>query len=263
MPPSNDSDPSIRSGDTPVRPWGPPATAAADVAQPSPLAGRRKIPLLSVLMFVLLVSGVLIQAWRELSTPQAWEFWWDSSSSSLKAQLVEPAPSVLGSRAALAVSGRIGPAAASWFRKELDNARLRPGDTIAFSSPGGDVDQAIIIGEEIRKRGLNTAVATFDAEGRMRAASCASACVLTYAGGTTRFGVPGSRLGVHRFRAEGQSEDPVADTQRMVGFILGYMTRMGIASSFMEAMSATDDIRWLTPQQAADMKLVTTPLAQR
>jgi hypothetical protein len=29
----------------------------------------------------------------------------------------------------------------------------------------------------------------------------------------------------------------------------------------MEAMSATKDIRWLTPQQAVDMKLVTDPLA--
>jgi len=260
MPLPTDSDQSSRSGRAPVRPWGPPAEAAPSS---SPFAGRRKIPVLSILMFVLLVSGVLIQAWRELSTPQAWEFWWDSSSSSLKAQVVEPAPFAFDSRAVLAVSGRIGPAAAGWFRKEVENAGLRPGDTIAFSSPGGDVDQAIIIGEEIRQRGLKTAVATFDAEGRMRAASCASACVLTYAGGTTRFNVAGSRLGVHRFRAEGRSEDPVADTQRVAGLILGYMTRMGVASSFMEAMSATDDIRWLTPQQAADMRLVTASVSQR
>ena len=248
-----------------VRPWGPPAGAASEaVRPPSAFAGRRKLPLLSVLCFVLLVAGVLIQAWQELSTPQAWEFWRDSYASSLTARRIEPASSVFDSRAVLAVSGKIGPAAASWFRKELDDANLRPGDTIAFASPGGDVDQAIIMGAEIRKRGLNTAVATFDAEGRMRAASCASACVLTFAGGTSRFGVPGSRLGVHRFRAEGgRSEDPVADTQRMVGLILGYMTRMGVASSFMEAMSATDDIRWLTAQQAGDMKLVTSPLAQR
>ena len=38
---------------------------------------------------------------------------------------------------------------------------------------------------------------------------------------------------------------------------------MGVASSFMEAMSATGDIRWQKPQQAADMKLVSGPLSQR
>ncbi len=45
--------------------------------------------------------------------------------------------------------------------------------------------------------------------------------------------------------------------------ILGYMTRMGVSSAFVEAMSATKDIRGLTPQQAVAMKLVTDLLAQR
>jgi hypothetical protein len=264
MPPPDESDRSARSGDMPVRPWGPPAGGVADAAQPFQPAARRKIPLLSILFFVLLISGVLIQAWQELSTPGAWELWKDSYlSSSLKATVVEPAPSGLDSRTVLAISGRIGPAAASWFREELNDTKLRAGDTVAFSSPGGSVDQAIIIGEEIRLRGLKTVVATFDADGRMRSSYCASACVLAYAGGVARFGVNGSTLGVHRFTSKGESRDPVAETQRTTGLILGYMTRMGVASSFLEAMSATDDIRWLTPQQAADMKLVTAPLAQR
>ena len=258
MSPPDDSDRPSRSGGAPIRPWGPPADAAPSS---SPFAGRRKIPLLSILMFVLLVSGVLIRAWQDLSTPQAWEFWRDSSS--LQAQVVDSAPSAFGSRAVLAVSGTIGPAAAGWFRSKLDDAKLRSGDTVAFSSPGGDVDQAIIIGEDIRSRGLKVAVATFDAEGRMRPSYCASACVLAYAGGTVRIGVPGSALGVHRFTTEGSGRDLVAETQRTAGLILGYMTRMGVSSSFMEAMSATGDIRWLSPQQAADMKLVTEPLAQR
>lgn len=264
MPSPDDSDRSASAGDMPARPWDPPAGAAADAVRSAFPPARRRIPLLSILMFVLLISGVVIQAWRELSTPGAWDLWKDAYiSSSLKASLVEPAPASLNSRAVLAVSGRIGPAAAGWFRSELDHAKLRAGDTVAFSSPGGSVDQAIIIGEEIRLRGLKTAVATFDADGRMRQSYCASACVLAYAGGATRFGVSGSTLGVHRFTTTGESRDPVAETQRTTGLILGYMTRMGVASSFLEAMSATNDIRWLTPEQAVGMKLVTAPLAQR
>jgi hypothetical protein len=276
MPFENNSDRPAGLKETPARPWGPPAAgSSADAAQSSfEPAARRKIPLLSILFFVLMLALVGGRAYQELSTPQAWAYWKDSYfSPSMTASLVQGAASGVDSRLVLAVSGRIGPAAATWFRSQLDDAKLRRGDTVAFSSPGGDVDQAIIIGEVIRSRGLNAAVATFDAEGRMRPSYCASACVLAYAGGTVRIGVPGSALGVHRFTTEvlgreglgreGSGYDQVAETQRTAGLILGYMTRMGVSSSIMEAMSATDDIRWLSPQQAADMKLVTDPLAQR
>lgn len=238
-----------------ARPWDPP------VATP-PQSGRRQIPLLSILFFVLMLALVGGRAYQELSTPQAWAYWDSYFSPGMTASLVQ-STSASGSVPALAVSGTIGAASAGWFRNKLDEAKLRPGDTVAFSSPGGDVDQAIIMGELIRSRGLNTAVATFDAAGRMRPSYCASACVLAYAGGTVRLGVPGSTLGVHRFTTEGERGDLVAETQRTAGIILGYMTRMGIASSVMEAMSASSDIRWLTPQQAAEMKLVTQTVAQR
>jgi hypothetical protein len=263
MPVENNSDRSAGPEETRAHPWGTPAAGSSGAPRsPSEPAGRRKIPLLSILFFVLVLALVGGRAYQELSTPQAWAYWKDSYlSPSLTASLVQPAAS--GSRPVLAVSGMIGPAAATWFRSNLDEAKLRPGDTVAFSSPGGDVDQAIIIGEIIRSRGLQTAVATFDGEGRMRPAYCASACVLAYAGGTVRIGVPGSALGVHRFTSEGSGYDLVAETQRTAGVILGYMTRMGVSPAIMEAMSATKDIRWLTPQQAVDMKLVTDPLAQR
>jgi hypothetical protein len=263
MPFENNPERPQRSGETPARPWGPPAAASSADAARSSLepGGRRKIPLLSILFVVLMLALVGGRAYQELSTPQAWAYWKDSYlSPSMTASLVQPAAAGTDSRLVLAVSGKIGPAAATWFRGKLDDAKLRAGDTVAFSSPGGDVDQAIIIGEAIRSRGLKTLVATFDSEGRMRPSYCASACVLAYAGGTVRIGVPGSALGVHRFTTEGAGHDPVAETQRTTGMILGYMTRMGVSSSIMEVMSSTADIRWLAPQQAVDMKLVTDPL---
>ena len=253
---SENSDP---RGEAPARPWGPANGPSHHAASPP---AHRRIPLLSILFFVLMLALVGGRAYQELSTPQGWAYWNSYFSPGMTASLVQ-STSASGSVPALAVSGTIGAASAGWFRNKLDEAKLRPGDTVAFSSPGGDVDQAIIMGELIRSRGLNTAVATFDAAGRMRPSYCASACVLAYAGGTVRLGVPGSTLGVHRFTTEGARGDLVAETQRTTGIILGYMTRMGIASSVMEAMSATNDIRWLTPQQAVEMKLVTQSVAQR
>jgi hypothetical protein len=165
-------------------------------------------------------------------------------------------------RPALLVSGTIGPAAASWFRDRLDEAHLTAGDAVLLSSPGGNLEQAIIMGEIIRSRGLVTAVGVADASGRVRPSYCASACVMVFAGGKTRYGVQGSMLGVHRFVATAAVRDPVADTQRVAGFVLGYMTKMGVSSTIVEAMSQTRDIRWLDTKEASAMNLITDPLGR-
>jgi hypothetical protein len=210
---------------------------------------------------LLLILGVLIQAYRELSEPGAWDYWSDRYfSPSMTSSLADVD---LGGRRyqALVLHGKIGAASASWFRERLDEAKLKAGDAVVISSLGGDVGQSLIMGEVIRARGLVTAVGTVDGPGRIRPGSCASACVFVFAGGKTRFGVEGSRLGVHRFTSKTASADPLADAQRVTGMILSYLTKMGISSSvFVEAMSRTGDIRWLSSREAVTMNLVTDPL---
>jgi hypothetical protein len=219
--------------------------------------------MLSVAMFILIISGVGIRAWRDLSRPEAWSYWKElyfapSMTSSLAADVNLGGAG--GGRPALVISGTIGDASASWFRERLDEAHLVAGDAVLLSSPGGRVSQAIVMGEIIRSRGLVTAVGVADASGRITPSYCASACVLVYAGGKTRFGVEGSKLGVHRFATTSPSNDPVADTQRMAGMLLGYMTKMGVSSEVVEAMSQTRDVRWLGVKEAAAMNLVTNPV---
>jgi len=160
-------------------------------------------------------------------------------------------------RTVLAVSGTIGAASASWLRERLEEAHLRDGDAILLSSPGGNLDQALIMGEIIRSRSLATAVGVTDASGRVTRSFCASACVLVYAGGKPRYGIEGSALGVHRFVATMPGRDPVAEAQRTTGMVLSYMTRMGISSSVVEAMSETRDVRWLGSREASTMNLIT------
>ncbi|MFO1109540.1 MAG: hypothetical protein U1E61_10180 [Bradyrhizobium sp.] len=215
--------------------------------------------MLSVVMFLLISSGVFVQAYRDLSRPDAWDYWKDLySTPSLSATVINNVDLDGRRRTALALRGRIGPAAASLFRERLDEAGLKAGDVVLLSSPGGDLAQSVIMGELIRARGLVTAVGTVDGADQIRPGSCASACVFVFAGGTARYEIGGSRLGVHRFTTSGtRSGDPVADTQRTTGFVLGYLKRMGISASLVEAMSATSDIRWLAPQEATAMNLVT------
>jgi hypothetical protein len=234
-------------------------------APPPPPTPRRKRHFWSVAIFILLVSGVVIRAYRDLSQPEAWDYWKDQYvSPSLTSQVIDTLHLDGSSkgRRALFVSGTIGPAAANWFRGRLDQANLAPGDIVLLASPGGDLNQATIMGEIIRQRALATAVGNADASGRVKPGYCASACVLVYAGGKTRFGVLGSALGVHRFVTTRPVNDPVAEAQRISGAVLGYMTKMGVSSTIVEAMSETREIRWLSPKQALAMNLVTDPLGK-
>jgi hypothetical protein len=232
--------------------------------RPPQVAGSRR-RILSVAMFILIISGIGIRAYRDLSRPEAWSYWKElyfspSMTSSLVANVNLGGSG--GGRPALVISGTIGDASASWFRAKLDEAHLVAGDVVLLSSPGGRLNQAIIMGEIIRSRGLVTAVGVADASGHVRPTFCASACVLVYAGGKTRFGIEGSKLGVHRFATTTPGSDPVADTQRIAGMLLGYMTRMGVSSEVVEAMSQTRDIRWIGVKEAAAMNLVTDPVGR-
>jgi hypothetical protein len=220
---------------------------------------------MSVSIFVLLMLGFGIRAYRDLSRPEAWDYWRDQYvSPSMTSSLIAKAD-LDGSghgRPALFISGTIGPAAAGWFRDRLDEAHLVAGDTILMSSPGGDLNPAVIMGEIIRSRGLATAVGVADASGRVRPSYCASACVLVYAGGKPRIGVEGSALGVHRFVTTRTVGDPIAEAQRVSGAVLSYMTKMGVSSSIVAAMSETKAVRWLDSREALAMNLITAPVAK-
>ena len=243
-----------------------PAGRASPPPPPPPVEPpRRKWHFWSIAIFVLLLAGIGIRAWRDLSEPDAWQYWKDQYVSPNLSSEVIGELRLDGSqrgRRALAVSGTIGPAAASWFRTRLDQANLAPGDIVLLASPGGDLNQSMIMGEIIRSRSLATAVGAADASGRVKPAYCASACVLAYAGGQPRLGILGSALGVHRFTTTKTVDDPLAEAQRISGIVLGYMTKMGVSSSIVQAMSETREIRWLSPKQAVTMNLVTEPLAK-
>jgi hypothetical protein len=246
-------------------PWGTPPPHAPD-EPPKDInhtPGRKPWRLGSFAFLAIILLSYGVSAYKDLSRPEAWAYWRDLYfSSSLTSAVVADAytDSAGHSHRALAVSGKIGAAAASWLRDRIDEAHLTGGDAILLSSPGGYLDQALIMGEIIRSRGLATAVGALASNGRIRPSYCASACVFAFAGGTVRIGIPGSKLGVHRFTNTSTGNDPVADTQKTTGTVLGYLTRMGVSSAIVEAMSATDNIRWLSAKETIDTRLVTDPL---
>jgi len=256
----NNSDP-VRP--SPTGPWGAPRNAppAKSAEPPRVHVSAKRRPTWSAIFFCLVILSVGIRAYRDLSRPEAWDYWKESFfSPSMTSSMIEK--SDLDGRPALAIRGTIGVASASWLRDRIDQAHLSAGDLVLVSSPGGDLDQALIMGEIIRSHGLATAVGTADTSGHLTKSYCASACVLVYAGGQPRYGIEGSVLGVHRFTTSLPGRDPIADAQRITGTVLSYMTKMGVSSAIVEAMSATRDIRWLSGTEASTMNLVTNPVRQ-
>jgi len=149
-------------------------------------------------IFVLLISGVGIRAYRDLSRPEAWAYWKESYL----------APTMTS---ALIPSGRfrrLGPWPARARHQRGDRRRhrelvpgqareghLAAGDAVLLSSPGGDLNRAVIMGEIIRSRGLVTAVGVTDASGQVRqpivsAPACSSMPAARYG-----YGMEGSMLG--------------------------------------------------------------------
>ena len=256
---------------SPTGPWvAPPRAAAAPRPQPRIAATGPSVywwrRVASVIFFSVIVAGTGVRAYRDLSRPEAWAYWKDQYLSPSLSSALIPNVDIDHSghgRTVLAISGRIGPAAASWLRDRIDDAHLAKGDVVLLSSPGGSLEQAIIMGEIIRAHGLATAVGVADPSGGVRAAYCASACVIAYAGGWPRYGVENSALGVHRFTTSAEVADPVADAQRVTGSILRYMTKMGVSAEIVEAMSETREIHWLNDRDAQAMNLVTEPVRTR
>ena len=252
---------------SPTGPWVAPPRApdGAPSALPRHAAGRRRRPIWSVVVFILLISSLGIRTYKDVSRPEALAYWKESYFSPTMSSSLIGRTDLDGfarGRPVLAIRGTIGAATAGWLRERLDEAHLVAGDAVLLSSPGGNLDQAIIMGEIIRSRGLATAVGVADSSGQIRRSYCASACVLAYAGGKPRYGIDGSVLGVHRFVTPSPGLDPVAETQRTAGTVLSYMTKMGVSSAVVEAMSETRDVRWLGPKEAAAMNLVTDAVAR-
>src|SRR5271168_2926023 len=144
---SEHHDKPARSSVPAAGPWGAPApvpTGQRPLRGGYAARGKWRRPT-SVAFFVLIMLSVGIRAYKDLSRPEAWAYWKDLYFSPSLTSSVATIADLDGSGrrvAALVVRGKIGPAAASWFRERLDEAHLAAGDTVLLSSPGGDLGQA-------------------------------------------------------------------------------------------------------------------------
>jgi hypothetical protein len=144
------------------------------------------------------------------------------------------------------------------------------GDTFAttaglvLDSPGGNLVGGLLLGDAIRRAGINTIVGyTYRTpRGTIRTASCISACAWAFAGGVNRLMLADSSLGVHRF----YGTDSVASAQEVTAYVNLYLDRMGVSRVLQDVASLTpaNEMAFLTIADAVRFDLAyLTPAAAR
>ena len=183
-------------------------------------------PYWSVAIFLLLISGVRIHAYRDLSRPDAWDYWKDlyvspSLTSSLIAKL--DLDGAASGRRALSVSGTIGPAAANWFRERAGRGPSQPRRHDPAVLPRRRSQSGRDHGRDHPRRAAwspRSASPTPRASPagllrqRLRARLCRRQTPLSAC-----WARRSASIALRRTKPVG---DPVAETQRIAGAVLGY-----------------------------------------
>jgi hypothetical protein len=144
-------------------------------------------------------------------------------------------------RRVLVVRGEFAEGIAEAVEQSL--AASRSVRVVVFESPGGDVEEALRIGRDIKQNGLETGVAT----------ECSSACTFSFAAGRERILLPGGRLGFHAcqttvwyFECENQKYS-------------SYLVASGFDGTFIRRALSVDprDIWYPTPEELLAAHVVT------
>ncbi|AID32446.1 hypothetical protein MCHK_4645 [Mesorhizobium huakuii 7653R] len=150
-----------------------------------------------------------------------------------------------------------------------------------FNSNGGNVIEALRVGEIIREWGLDTSLgktvgvirdygppeySTIYSEDS-RPGVCASACAYAVLGGVKRSFVEADKLGVHQHYSDKSISDPLAQTataidrsvdQLISGIIMEYVMRMGVDPHLVSQAASVapwDEMRWLTPAEIVKYRI--------
>ncbi|WP_322893543.1 MULTISPECIES: ATP-dependent Clp protease proteolytic subunit [unclassified Yoonia] len=128
-------------------------------------------------------------------------------------------------------------------------------DTVSINSPGGSVDEALLIGRLIREQELNTHV--------LPGMACLSACPYLLAGGVAREVSLTGAVGLHQHYYETPGYIPayfaVEDIQRSQGAVMRYLIEMGVDAGVMVYGLNTppDDIYVLVEDELLESRLAT------
>lgn len=141
---------------------------------------------------------------------------------------------------------------------------------LVIDSPGGFTLGGAYLGMLVRQLKMTVIVgrwngATISPSNGVSPGTCASACVLVLSGGTSRYYVPGSRVGVHRSHSGTAVLDPTTrlplngaiNHEDVSRAHIAYFKQMGIGTGVVAKMDATpsEEIYWFSETELATLRL--------
>lgn len=141
---------------------------------------------------------------------------------------------------------------------------------LVIESPGGFTAGGLALGHALRQLKMSVIVGrwsgdTLTVQTGLTPATCASACVFALAGGTSRYFVTGSKVGVHRAHTGTTVLDPT--TRRPVNatvdhdsghaFFRQFFRTMGVDTGVVTKLAATESesMYWFSPAEMGQYKL--------
>jgi hypothetical protein len=114
---------------------------------------------------------------------------------------------------------------------------------VVFESPGGSIEEAMRIGRDIKRHGLETGVAT----------KCSSACTYSFVAGRERILLPGAQLGFHA------CQTAVWYVECKDQEYFSYLAASGIDETFIRKALSVDprDIWYPTPEELLAAHVIT------
>lgn len=170
------------------------------------------------------------------------------------------------------IEGKIEIGLTDRFLRYIEENQVE-GSQLFLNSPGGNLGEALRLGRAIRELGWTTHVGgsvgfernedghlgmiiwpDFPSQG-----VCESACAYVFMGGVNRHLSPDAKLGLHRFRAPGQSISGDA-AQAISGQLISFMAEMGIdARVFVLASNETSTSMYHVSRAEAEEYDLVTP----
>jgi hypothetical protein len=142
------------------------------------------------------------------------------------------------------LSGMIEKGDATQFELAVDSVPLGHRAVVMLNSPGGQVADAVVIGDSIRRHGFATLVDN---------AVCSSACGLVWLAGTPRFTAGNARIGFHAaYVGHGAAAQESGPGNALVG---AYLNRLGLPDTAVTYLTSAppDRMEWLRPDAARDV----------
>jgi hypothetical protein len=141
---------------------------------------------------------------------------------------------------------------------------------LVIESPGGFTAGGLALGYALRKLKMSVIVGRWTGEALtgqsgLTPGTCASACVFALAGGTSRYFVSGSRVGVHRAHTGTPVLDPTTrlpvnatvDHESGHIFFRQFFRTMGVDNGVVDKLAATgsESMYWFSPAELSKLRL--------